>query len=188
MRHWQRVVGLAALLVRGLAAQEMPALDSMTRRPAFSEGDAAGWTLGPPYLDLNAGLFLRDGGTGPAVREVFARFHVQFALGSSHFVSASDLRFLPGVGATPTFSSVLQVQPLRPGSRLFLAAGLGLISGHGGSTDRMTGLVEVTAAFRLPVHEIALFAQASMAMRGGQPGELLLGVAHPIAPYRHHLF
>lgn len=187
MRHWVAMAGLASLLARGLAAQEMPA-DSMTHKPVFTEGDARGWTFGPPHLDVNAGLLLRDGGTEPDVREGFVRFHAQFALGSNHFVSASDLLFRPGVGATPIFSTVLQVQPLRPDSWLFLAAGLGVTTGHGGSEDRLSGLAQGVAAFRLPVHEIGLFVQVSQALRSGEKGELLLGIAHPIAPYRHRLF
>ena len=187
MRYWLIMAVLAALLARGLAAQEMPA-DSMSHKPTFSEGDSRGWTFGPPHLDLNAGLLLRDGGTGPGVHEGFVRFHAQFALGSSHLVSSSDLLFLPGVGATPVFSTAFQVQPLRPDSWLFLAAGLGVTTGHGGSKDRLSGLVQGTAAVRLPVHEFALFIHASKALRRGQAGDLLLGIAHPIAPYRHHLF
>lgn len=187
VRTWVTMAGLAGLFVRAVAAQDMPA-DSMTHRPTFSQGAARGWTFGPPHLDLNAGLLLRDGGTGPALREGFLRFHAQFALGSNHLVSASDLLVLPGVGATPIFSSVFQFQPLRPHSWLFLGAGLGVTTGHGGSTDRLSGLLQGVAAFRLPVHEIALFVQASKALRRGQEGELLLGIAHPIAPYRHHLF
>ena len=187
MRYWVIVAGLAALGTQGLAAQDMP-VDSMTHRPTFSEGTARGWTFGPPHLDLNAGLLLRDGGTGPGVHEGFVRFHVQFALGSNHLVSSSDLLFLPGVGATPTFSTALQVQPLRPDSWLFLAAGLGVTTGHGGSKDRLSGLVQGTAAVRLPLHEIGLFVHVSKALRNGQSGELLLGIAHPIAPYRHHFF
>ncbi len=186
MRVWVALVGVAGLLVRGLAAQEMP--DSMTHRPVFSEGHPMGWTFGPPHLDLNAGLLLRGGGTGPPVREGFVRFHAQFALGSSRLVSASDVMFLPGVGATPTFSTVFQFQPVRPGSRVFLAAGLGATTGHGGAADRLTGLVQGVAAVRLPAHEIALFIQANRYFRQGQRSEFLLGVAHPIAPYRHRVF
>ena len=186
MRGWVAAVGMAGLLARGLAAQEMP--DSMTHGPVFSEGHPMGWTFGPPHLDLNAGLLLRSGGTGPAVREGFVRFHAQFALGSSRFVSASDVLFLPGVGATPAFSTVFQFQPVRPGARVFLAAGLGITTGHGGSADRLTGLVQGVAAVRLPVHEIAVFIQANRPLRRGQRSELLLGVAHPIAPYRHRVF
>ncbi len=187
MRAFTIMVGLAGFLSRGLAAQEMPA-DSMTHKPTFLEGDPRGWTFGPPHLDLNAGLLLRSGGTGPAVREGFVRFHVQFALGASHLVSTSDVLFLPGVGATPIFTSVFQVQPLRPDSWLFLGAGLGVTTGHGGSKDRLSGHVQGTVAFRLPIHEIGLFAQVSKALRRGERGELLLGIAHPIAPYRHHFF
>ena len=187
LRSAVTLAGLIGCYLGSAGAQDMPT-DSMTQRPTFSEGAAHGWTFGPPHLDLNAGLLLRDGGAGPTIREGFLRFHVQFALGSNRLVSASDLLFLPGVGSTPIFSSVLQVQPLRPHSRFFLAAGLGLVTGHGGSTDRLSGLLQGVAAFRLPVHEIALFVQASKALRRGQPGELLLGIAHPIAPYRHHLF
>ncbi|MFN0179966.1 MAG: hypothetical protein ACKVZ0_14295 [Gemmatimonadales bacterium] len=162
--------------------------DSMTHRPVFAEGHPKGWTFGPPHLDLNAGLLLRGGGSGPAVREGFFRFHLQFALGSSRLVSASDVMFLPGVGATPIFSTVLQFQPVRPRSRLFLAAGLGVTTGHGGSADRLTGLVQGVAAVRLPVHEIGLFVQLSRAVRRGERSELLVGLAHPIAPYRHRVF
>lgn len=96
--------------------------------------------------------------------------------------------FLPGVGATPIFSTVLQFQPVRPRSRLFLAAGLGVTTGHGGSADRLTGLVQGVAAVRLPVHEIGLFVQLSRAVRRGERSELLVGLAHPIAPYRHRVF
>ncbi|MBM4188984.1 MAG: hypothetical protein FJ206_16925 [Gemmatimonadetes bacterium] len=186
MRLWAATIGVAGSLVGGLAAQEMP--DSMTHRPVFTEGHPIGWTFGPPHLDLNAGLLLRGADGGPAVREGFFRFHLQFALGSSRLVSASDVIFLPGVGATPIFSTVLQLQPIRPGSRLFLAAGLGLTTGHGGSADRLTGLIQGVAAVRLPVHEVGLFVQLNRPVRRGEGRELLVGVAHPIAPYRHRVF
>ena len=93
-----------------------------------------------------------------------------------------------GVGATPTFSTVVQLQPLRPDAPIFLAGGLGVITGHGGGRDRMTALVQGVAAFRLAAHEIAPFVQASKAFRAGERAELLFGIAHPLAPYRHKFF
>lgn len=156
---------------------------------AFSQGPVHGLTIGAPQLDLNGGYYFR-----PArelepfdAKEGFFRLHAQAALGTPYLALASDLLFLPGVGATPTFSAVVQAQPLSPTSRLYAAGGIGVITGRGGFSDQLRGWVQAVVAVRTPVHEITPFVQVGRALRDGEQAEWLFGIAHPIAPYRFHL-
>jgi hypothetical protein len=43
------------------------------------------------------------------------------------------------------------------------------------------------AAFRTPVHELTPFVQIGKALVDGAKAELLIGIAHPLAPYLLHL-
>jgi hypothetical protein len=120
-------------------------------------------------------------------REAFLRLHVQTAPGIPGLELSSDLLFVPSRGATPAWSAVAQIAPLALGSPLYVSGGFGVITGRHGTRDRLRGWMQAVAAFRTPIHEIAPFVQIGRATRRGAKAEFLLGVAHPLAPYRFHL-
>lgn len=159
---------------------------SHPRQTAFSEGPRTGWTIGAPHLDINGGLFhvRRDRSD---TKEGFVRLHAQAALGIPALEVASDLQWVPSFGATPTWSAVGQIAPLKASSIVYLSGGLGVITGHSSRGDRLKGWMQGVVAVRTPLHEIAPFVQVGRAFGSGQKAELLFGIAHPLAPYRFHL-
>ncbi|MES2124641.1 MAG: hypothetical protein V4503_08120 [Gemmatimonadota bacterium] len=152
---------------------------------AFTSGDPKGWTIGAPHLDIAGGYYHIGGEQAGDNSAAFIRAHAQFSIGSPVIQIASDIQFLPKfTGANPTISAVAQLAPIKTSSPLFLAAGIGLISGHNG--DRMAGWLQATAAIRTPLHAITIFGQIGKSLVSGSKGELLLGVQHPLAPYKFH--
>jgi hypothetical protein len=160
--------------------------DEHPHQTAFSEGPRSGWTIGAPHLDINGGLFYvsRDPSD---TKEAFVRLHAQAALGIPAVELASDLQWIPSFGATPTWSAVGQVAPVRASSRLYLSGGVGVVTGHSSKGDRLKGWMQGVLAVRTPLHEIAPFVQAGRAFGSGQKAEFLFGIAHPLAPYKFHL-
>lgn len=179
------VLGAGPLAAQHDAAGESNYDDSHPHQTAFSEGPRAGWTIGAPHLDLNGGVFHVDRGAGNTT-EAFIRLHAQAALGIPALELASDLQWIPDFGATPTWSAVGQIAPLKQDSRVYLSGGLGVVTGHS-SRDRLRGWVQGVLAVRTPLHELAPFVQVGRAFGSGQRAEFLFGVAHPLAPYRFHL-
>lgn len=153
---------------------------------AFGEGPRTGWTIGAPHLDINGGLFFVDRDP-ESTKEGFVRLHAQAALGIPALELASDLTFIPKFGATPTWSAVGQIAPLKASSILYLSGGAGVITGHSSEGDKLKGWFQAVLAIRTPIHEIAPFVQVGRATGSGQKAEFLFGVAHPLAPYRLHL-
>ncbi len=144
----------------------------------FTEGHEGG-LFGTPHFDLNAGVWHTSGTTDAAVR-----MHLQYSPGSMRHVEiAWDLLFLPARGATPNVSAVVQLAPLAEGSRFYVNAGAGLITGHSASGDRLTGWLEGTAAWRSPLHDVTPFVQVGHGTGGGNKFEFLFGLAHPLSPY-----
>jgi hypothetical protein len=83
---------------------------------------------------------------------------------------ASALKWIPSVGATPTFSAVGQIAPIKASPRVYLSGGLGVITGHSTNGDRLKGRMQGVLAVRAPLHEIAPFVQLgghSAAAEGG---------------------
>lgn len=151
----------------------------------FTSGDPRGWTVGAPHLDIAGGYYHVGGQTAGDNSAAFFRLHAQFAVASPVIQVASDVQFLPKfTGANPTISAVVQVAPIKTSSPLFLAAGIGAISGHNG--EKFAGWVQATAAVRTPIHSIAVFAQIGKSLISGSKGELLIGVQHPLSPYKFH--
>ncbi|MEP6571911.1 MAG: hypothetical protein ABJD11_04420 [Gemmatimonadota bacterium] len=151
---------------------------------AFTEGHHGGWLFGAPHVDLNGGLYHTDG-----VNDAALRLHMQYAPGSIRIVEiAADLLFLPARGATPFVSGVVQLSPLPEHSPLYANVGVGLITGHNPNGDRANGWLEATAAYRTPLHDFTVFAQAGHATGSGHDFEFLVAVAHPLSPYHapHH--
>ncbi len=189
LRTW--ILGILPLFVAGpLAAQHAQgddyAAEGHPHQTAFSEGPRTGWTLGAPHLDINGGLFFVDRDPDNT-KEAFLRLHGQAALGIPAVEVSTDLTFIPKFGATPTWSAVGQIAPLKSTSIIYLSGGVGVITGHSNSGDKLKGWFQGVIAVRTPLHEIAPFVQIGRATGSGQKAEFLFGIAHPLAPYRFHL-
>jgi len=187
-----RTVAIAcclALLPVGLAAQHGEADADSAPRPhgtTFSQGPRANWTFAPPHLDIGGGVHLVS--QNPTdVHEAFFRVHIQTAPGIKYLEISSDLLWIPDAGATPTWSAILQFAPLSEESRVYLCAGIGGITGRDPSADRLAGWVQAVLAVRTPIHELTPFVQVGKPLLAGARAELLIGIAHPLAPYLLHL-
>jgi len=125
---------------------------------------------------------LSSGGTSKG----FFRLHLQTALGIHLVQVSSDLLWIPSFGATPAWSGTLELAPIQQESPFYIAGGVGLVTGHDFGADRLTGWVEGTAAVRTHIHELTPFVQVGRALVSGNRTEFLLGIAHPLAPYKLH--
>lgn len=152
----------------------------------WSQRDPEGCWICNPSIDVNAGLFSSKDAADNSLNYAFVRLHTQMGLGIRHVALAGDLTFLPKIGATPRFTLMAQVEPLTQLSRVYVNAGLGLITGHSPGADRMEPWAQATLAYRSVIHDITPFVQVGSALNSGQKLELLLGIAHPIAPYKMH--
>lgn len=177
---------LLPLLAAPAVAQHEVDPDSAPRPhgTTFSQGPRDNWTFAAPHLDIDGGVF-RVSRTAGDTSLGFVRLHLQTAPGIPLLEVSSDLIWLPQRGATPTWSAVLQVAPLRETSRVYLSAGIGGISGHD-AADRLSGWVQAVLAIRTPIHELTPFVQIGKALVDGARAELLCGIAHPLAPYLLH--
>jgi hypothetical protein len=151
----------------------------------FTNGAPDGWTFGPPHLDVAGGYYGKysDGaGQGAA----FFRLHAQLAVKSRYVQLSTDVQFVPSLTkANPSASLVLQVAPIAEFSHFYASAGVGLITNHTVS-GAAAGWAQAQFAFRTPLHGAALFGQLGRAFSSGSHTELLIGLQHPLAPYRAH--
>jgi hypothetical protein len=184
---------LALLLLAGavpVTAQHAEAEDPDSAHRShgrtFSTGPREGWTFSSPHLDVAGGLY-REPNHAPVVSEAFFRLHVQAAVGPKFLELAADLLWLPDLGGTPTFSAALQFAPVAETSPFYLAAGGGVISGRSSVGDRLSGWLQAEVAWRTPIHELTPFVSVGRALVDGGELELLVGIAHPLAPYRMHI-
>lgn len=157
----------------------------------WSQRDPEGCLICNPSIDLNGGYYLSKDAGDASQNWGFFRLHTQMGLAVRHLSLAGDLLWLPGVtGGTPRFSILAQVEPLSQLSRVYLSGGVGLITESpftSNGTTRMQGWIQATVAYRSAIHDLAPFAQVGMIVAGsGRKPEILLGVAHPLAPYRMH--
>lgn len=160
----------------------------LPRGRAFSPGNGAGWTVGYPTIDLNAGLFETDAANGgPGVHKFFLRVHAGMNTGIPHFALSADLNWIPAIGASPAVSFLGQIDPLRRESDFYVSVGAGLITNHVVGADKFAGWAQAVVAYRTHIHELAPFIQAGHALNAGQKFEFLFGVAHPLAPYLFHV-
>lgn len=187
LRFMIATVALTALAVPAARAQHEAEADSGPKPHGrtFSTGPREGWTISSPHLDIAGGLYQEPGHT-PKISEGFFRLHAQAAAGPKLLELAVDLLWLPAVGATPTFTGVLQLAPLPESSRIYLAAGGGWITGRA-ATDRLSGWLQAELAIRTPIHELTPFISVGRALVNGAEVELQFGIAHPLAPYLFHL-
>jgi hypothetical protein len=151
----------------------------------FTNGSPDGWTFGPPHLDVAGGYSAR---TSDASRPgaAFFRLHAQLAVKSRYLQLSSDVQFIPKLTkANPSASLVLQVAPVAEHSHFYLSAGVGLITNHT-TNGAAAGWAQAQFAYRTPLHGAALFGQLGRAFSSGATTELLIGLQHPLAPYRAH--
>ena len=112
--------------------------------------------------------------------------HIQLAIESRYLQLSSDIQFLPSISqANPSASLVLQFAPILERSNFYFSAGAGLITNHT-SSGAAAGWVQTQLSWRAPIHGFAFFGQLGHALNSGASTELLIGVAHPLAPYRAH--
>jgi hypothetical protein len=179
---------LALLPVTRVAGQHAAAPGDSDTGPVihgrtFSTGTREGWTFSTPHLDINGGLYrISSGGTSQA----FFRLHLQTALGIHVVQVSSDLQWIPSFGATPVWSGTLELAPIHQESPFYVAAGIGLITGHDFGVDKLVGWAQGTVAARTPIHELTPFVQVGRALVSGNRTEFLIGIAHPLAPYKLH--
>jgi hypothetical protein len=151
----------------------------------FTNGSPDGWTFGPPHLDVAAGYYDASG-SGGSSNAAFFRAHAQLAIKSRYLQLSSDIQFVPALTkANPSASLVLQIAPLLEGSHFYFSAGAGLITNHT-SSGAAAGWVQTQFAWRAPIHGFAFFGQLGRSLNTGSATELLIGVQHPLAPYRAH--
>lgn len=176
-------------VARAAAQHQMPPSDSglgpVIHGRTFSTGTREGWTFSTPHLDINGGLFeVHSGGTD--VSKAFVRLRLETALGIHVVQVSSDLLWIPAFGATPVWSGTLELAPIHQESPFYVAGGIGLITGRDFGADRLVGWLQGTAALRTPIHELAPFVQVGKALTAGNKVEFLIGLAHPLAPYKLH--
>lgn len=152
---------------------------------AFFPGSGAGWTVGYPSVDVNAGYYSAVHNFFPPANYVFLRIHTSMNTGIPHFALSADMNWLPGVSANPYVSFLGQIDPLSRESSLYLSGGAGLITAHNGNS--FAGWVQLVVAYRTHIHELAPFVQVGHAFGTQQRVEFLFGVAHPLAPYLFHV-
>ena len=161
----------------------------MKGQGAFKVGESKGMTIGVPHVDLGGGLYyLSSKDNLPKVQEGFVRAHVQAGTGLEYLQIAIDATFVPKLGTSPALSTVLQIAPFSSDSPFFLGVGAGAIFGRPGSGRQGEGWAQGVLALRTPIHEIAPFVQVGFPFVTGARAEILVGIAHPLAPYHAHLF
>lgn len=178
---------LLALIIVPLGSVE--AQDTVEQGPvhgkAFFPGSGAGWTVGYPSVDVNAGYSSAVRNLFTPANHLFLRVHTSMNTGIPHLALSVDLNWLPQVSANPSVSFLGQVDPLSRESKFYLSGGGGLITAHNG--NKFAGWVQVVLAYRTHIHELAPFVQVGHALVTQQRVEFLLGVAHPLAPYLFHV-
>ncbi|HEY6808307.1 MAG TPA: hypothetical protein VI160_05905 [Gemmatimonadales bacterium] len=181
------LLALAALPAHADAQESGPDAGHASHGRTFHPGGGTGWTLGYPSVDVNAGEWFTSSGPGSSIHHFFLRAHVGMNTGIPHLALSGDLNWIPSLGATPVFSVVGQVDPLDRASPFYLSVGAGLVTGHSPGADRFVGWAQAVLAFRTPIHELAPFVQVGRALQTGAKLEVLVGLAHPLAPYQFHV-
>lgn len=153
----------------------------------WTRREPEGCTICAPSIDINGGLFRTKSGSG-TISNGFFRLHSQFGLGIRHLALAADVLWIPKLTqSSPAFSAVAQYEPLSQVKRVYLSAGLGMISGRDQTGNGFSPWLQGVAAYRTKIHDLTPFVQAGKVMNGtNREWEFLLGVAHPLAPYKMH--
>jgi hypothetical protein len=184
------LVTILAATGRAIAAGQQPVDSVPGDHPhvyPFTNGSPDGWTFGPPHLDVAGGYYTASG-DGAANHAAFFRAHAQLAFKSPYLQLSADIQFVPALTkANPSASLVLQIAPIAEHSDFYFSAGAGLITNHT-TSGAAAGWAQAQFAYRVPIHGFALFGQLGKAFNAGSATELLIGVQHPLAPYRAHGF
>jgi hypothetical protein len=180
------LLATAALPARARAQDTDPNAGHTSHGRTFHPGSGSGWTLGYPSVDVNGGLWSTKNAADSSLHKFFLRAHLGMNTGIPHVALSSDLTWIPSIGATPFISILGQIDPLDRASPFYLSVGAGLITGHA-ATDKFVGWAQAVLAYRTPIHELAPFVQVGRALTSGQKLELLVGLAHPLAPYKFHV-
>jgi hypothetical protein len=181
------VLAAAALPARAGAQDTDPNAEHPSHGRTFHPGSGSGWTLGYPSVDVDGGLWLTKNAADSSIHKFFLRAHLGMNTGIPHVALSSDLTWIPSLGATPFITIVGQIDPLDRASPLYLSVGAGLVTGHSAAGDKFVGWAQAVLAYRTPIHELAPFVQVGRALNAGQKLELLVGLAHPLAPYKFHV-
>ena len=153
----------------------------------WTRREPEGCWLCAPAVDINAGRFVQKASPSN-LSETFLRVHTQWGLGFRHLAMSADALWIPHLTqSTPTISFVAQYEPISQAKRPYLSAGVGMISGRDQTGNGFSPWAQVVLAYRSPIHDLAPFVQAGRVLNGtNRETEFLLGIAHPIAPYRMH--
>lgn len=194
MTNRTTIIALAILAMpapgaaQATGSMSMP-YDAHASQAAFRVGDTRGWTIGAPHIDLNGGYFLLPEKDGtPKLQTGFVNVRAQAGLGTQHVQLAANAIFVPRIGGSPQFTTVLQIVPTRQEQLVHFSVGAGMVSGAFGSSDRANAWVESVLALRLPVHGIAPFVQVGVPLYDDARAQIMIGAAHPLMPYRFKLW
>lgn len=186
---------LAALPGRLRAQDHAMASDGASTFPEEFPHGVTFWTrrepegcwLCDPSIDINGGLFKMKASPDD-VSETFWRVHTQWGLGVRHLALSADILWVPELSqSSPTVSFVAQFEPISQRKRLYASVGVGMVTGHDQDGNGFTPWGQAQLAYRSPIHDIAPFVQIGRALNGdNRESEILIGLAHPIAPYRMH--
>jgi len=180
------LLAAAAFPARAGAQDTDPNAGHPSHGETFHPGSGSGWTLGYPSVDLNGGLWLTKNAADSSIHRFFLRAHLGMNTGIPHVTLSSDLTWIPSAGATPFITIVGQIDPLDRASPLYLSVGAGVVTGHA-TTDKFVGWAQAVLVYRTSLHELAPFVQVGRALNAGRKLELLIGLAHPLAPYKFHV-
>lgn len=188
---------LLSTLPQALVAQDH-AMDAGDGASTFGEDFPHGvtfWTrrepvgcwLCAPAIDINFGLY-NVSAEPEDISELFIRLHSQFGLGVRHLAVSADLLWIPEISqSSPTVSIVAQYEPFDQRKRVYGSIGAGMISGRDQEGNGFTPWAQAQLAYRSAIHDIAPFVQVGLPLTGDdREFEFMLGIAHPIAPYRMH--
>jgi hypothetical protein len=119
---------------------------------------------------------------------------VELGTPNRHVGLFAHLEIAPKDGATPTLTYGAQLWLLPRFSRFNLTGGVGLAHRRNGIGETRPGAFElrgwgqVGAEYLLPLHELSVYAEAGTPFSGAAKLSYQVGLRHPIAPWRAHLF
>ncbi len=182
------------LLALSLAAST-PAVAQM-RHEMPSQG--SGCTLCAPWVFAEGGALYRSNEALPSATSdnwtPLVRAIVEVGTPTRHVGFFTHLEFAPGDGGTPTLAYGAQIWLFPRFQRFNLTGGAGLIHRRNGIGEPRPGAFQVRgwghmgAEYQLPFHELSLYGEAGTAFNGEAKLSYQLGIRHPIAPWRAHLF